>query len=44
MLKSPEQDVVLKFLTEKKVFYVSKRALRVGTTCNKGLKSVLVEG
>ena len=33
-----KQDVVLKVLTENKVFYVSKRALCAGTTCNKALK------
>ena len=36
--KPPKQDAVLKFLTQNQVFYVSKRALRMGTACNKGLK------
>ena len=34
----PKQDVMLKVSTENKVFYVSKRVLRGGTACNKGLK------
>ena len=38
MLHPPKKDVVLKILTENKAFYVSKRALRAGTACNKGLK------
>ena len=37
-LHPPKQDVVLKVLIENKVFYISKRALRAGTACNKGLK------
>ena len=38
MLHPNKQDVVLKVLTENKVFYVSKMALRAGTACNKELK------
>ena len=38
MLHPNKQDVDLKVLTENKVFYVLKRGLRAGTSCNKGLK------
>ena len=38
ILHPPKQDMVSKVLTENKVFYVSKKALRANTTCNKGLK------
>ena len=34
----PKQDVVLKVLTENKVFYVSKWAWHASTPCNNGLK------
>ena len=38
MLHPSKQDVVLKVLTDNKVLYVSKKALRYGTARNKGLK------
>ena len=36
MLIPPKRHVVLKVLTENKVFYFSKKALCAGTACNKG--------
>ena len=38
MLNPPKRHVFLKALTENKVFYFLKRALRVGTAFNKWLK------
>ena len=38
MLHPHKHGVVLKVLTQKKVFYVSKKTLCTGTACSKGLK------
>ena len=38
MLHPTKHDVVLKVLTENKVFYVSKWAIRAVTACSKGIK------
>ena len=38
MLHLPKRHVVLKVLAENKMFYFSKRALRVSTASNKWLK------
>ena len=41
MLHPHKHGVVLKVLTQEKVFYVSKKTLCTGTACNKGLKQSL---
>ena len=41
MLHNPKRHVALKVFTENKMFYISKRALRAGTTHNKWLKYAL---
>ena len=41
MLSLPKRNVALMVFTENKLFYFSKRALLVGTTCNKWLKEAL---
>ena len=41
MLNSPKRNVILMALTENKLFYFSKRALRAGTARNKWLKEAL---
>ena len=41
MLHLPKHPVVLKVFPENKLFHISKRALQVGTACNKGLKEAL---
>ena len=43
MLHSPKQHVILNVFTENKLFYFSKRALHVGTACNKWLKEALLK-
>ena len=41
MLHPPKQHEILKVLTESKVFYVSKTALRAGTACSQEVKQAL---
>ena len=41
MLHASKQNVVLKVLTENKLFYLSKGALHAGTAHNKWLKEAL---